>query len=85
MATRIRGTSPSRPSFPTLIAARKGRRRTPHPFTPDPLVLEARALLSTLTVTNDNDSGVGSLGAKLAAADAGDTINLPSAHGEPLT
>jgi hypothetical protein len=46
------------------------------------LALEARALLSTLTVTNDNDSGTGSLRAQLAAAHAGDTVKFaPSAYG----
>ena len=44
--------------------------------------LEARTLLSTLTVTNDNDSGSGSLRGALAAAVAGDTIKFAhSAYG----
>ena len=44
--------------------------------------LEVRALLSTLTVTNDGDDGSGSLRAALAAAVAGDTINFArSAYG----
>ena len=38
--------------------------------------LESRALLSTLTVTNDNDSGSGSLRGALAAAVAGDSIQF---------
>jgi hypothetical protein len=38
--------------------------------------LESRALLSTLTVTNDNDSGTGSLRGALAAAVAGDSIKF---------
>jgi fibronectin-binding autotransporter adhesin len=44
--------------------------------------LEERALLSTLTVTNDNDSGTGSLRGALAAAVAGDSIKFAhSAYG----
>jgi len=44
--------------------------------------MEDRVLLSTLTVTNDNDSGSGSLRAELGAAVAGDTIRFaPSAYG----
>ena len=44
--------------------------------------LEGRTLLSTLTVTNDNDSGSGSLRGALAAAVAGDTIKFArSAYG----
>lgn len=44
--------------------------------------LEARTLLSTLTVTNDNDSGSGSLRGALAVAVAGDTIKFArSAYG----
>src|SRR5579871_6990759 len=59
-----------------------GRRRSRQKFRPDLLALETRALLTTLTVTNDNDSGTGSLRGQLAAAHAGDTINFaPSAYG----
>jgi hypothetical protein len=44
--------------------------------------LEARALLSTITVANDHDSGSGSLRAALGSAVAGDTIKFaPSAYG----
>lgn len=44
--------------------------------------LENRALLSTLTVTNDNDSGTGSLRYELGLAQAGSTIDFaPSAYG----
>ena len=47
-----------------------------------PPPLEARALLSTLTVTNDTDSGTGSLRAELALAQNGDTIVFsPKAYG----
>ena len=53
-----------------------------HRFAPDPSTLEARALLSTLTVTNDNDSGTGSLRFELGAARPGDTIRFaPTAFG----
>ena len=49
---------------------------------PTSLALEARALLSTLTVTNDNDSGTGSLRYELGAAQPGDTIKFaPKAYG----
>jgi hypothetical protein len=75
-------------SFPQdSPAARRGapgrtRPRRRRRFAPNLLALEARALLSTLTVTNDNDSGAGSLRAQLAAAHNGDTIKFaPSACG----
>ena len=59
-------------------ACRERRRR----FAPGLLPLEARALLSTLTVTNDADSGTGSLRAELALAQNGDTIVFsPKAYG----
>jgi fibronectin-binding autotransporter adhesin len=68
----------SRPPVFSSNAGGKGRRK----FRPDLLALETRALLSTLTVTKDNDSGTGSLRAQLAAAHAGDTINFAaSAYG----
>ena len=71
-----------RPPASSTIIGGKGRRRPRQTFRPDLLALETRALLSTLTVTNDNDSGTGSLRAQLAAAHAGDTINFaPSAYG----
>ena len=38
--------------------------------------LEDRVVLSTLSVTNNLDSGKGSLRAEIAAAKSGDTINL---------
>jgi hypothetical protein len=63
----------------------RGARRPHHltcRFAPQLVVLEARALLSTLTVTNDGDSGPGSLRAEIAAASSGDTIDFaPSAYG----
>ena len=49
---------------------------------PQLAALEARALLSTITVTNDDDSGSGSLRAALGSAVAGETIKFaPSAYG----
>ena len=58
------------------------RRRSRSRFVPGLLGLEARALLSTLFVTNDNDSGTGSLRYELGAASAGDTIKFaPKADG----
>ena len=45
-------------------------------------MLEPRALLSTLTVTNDADSGQGSLRYELGQAQNGDTIVFsPKAYG----
>src|SRR5262249_1666881 len=41
-------------------------------------VLDERCLLSTLTVTNNHDSGTGSLRAEIAAARSGDTIVFAS-------
>ncbi len=71
-----------RPPVSSAGIGGKRRRRPRQRFRPDLLALEARALLSTLTVTNDNDSGTGSLRAELGAAHAGDTINFaPSAYG----
>jgi hypothetical protein len=55
-------------------APRRGRR-----FRPELAPLEGRALLSTLTVQNLNDSGDGSLRAEIALAQDGDTIRF--AHG----
>jgi hypothetical protein len=68
------GTAPSRRG--------RGPRRRPRKLAPRVDTLEVRALLSTLTVTNDNDSGTGSLRAQLAAAQTGDTIDFaPTAYG----
>ncbi len=59
-----------------------GRVRSRRRFAPDPVALEARALLSTLTVADDNDSGPGSLRFELGAARPGDTIRFaPTAFG----
>jgi hypothetical protein len=52
------------------------RRRTN--FRPRAEALDERCLLSTLTVTNTNDSGAGSLRAEIAAARNGDTIVFAS-------
>ncbi len=49
-------------------------------------LLESRALLSTLTVTNTNDSGKGSLRYEVAQAKAGDTIAFASGlQGKTIT
>ncbi len=56
-------------------AARRPR-RTPWRFAPRLIPLEVRALLSTITVTNDADSGTGSLRAAIASASSGDTIKF---------
>jgi hypothetical protein len=47
--------------------------------------LEERAVPSTLTVTNLNDSGSGSLRAAVAAASSGDTITFASALSGTIT
>ena len=66
----------SSPSFRSLMHHRSasyrrrrgaGSARTSCRFTPRLVPLEVRALLSTLTVTNDNDSGAGSLRDAIAA------------------
>ena len=57
-------------------------RRTALRFAPRVVALEERALLSTLRVTSDADSGTGTLRAAIAAATSGDTINFArSAYG----
>ena len=61
----------------------RGRRHRP-----SVMVLEGRELLSTLTVSNTNDSGAGSLRAAVAQADAdggGDTIVFSSLFDTPQT
>ncbi|MGP0065667.1 MAG: beta strand repeat-containing protein [Isosphaeraceae bacterium] len=59
-----------------------GSARTSCRFTPRLVPLEVRALLSTITVTNDNDSGAGSLRAAIADASSGETIQFAhSAYG----
>ncbi len=83
MRSSHHGPSGDRSSAAALRPAggchRARRRRR---FAPNLLALEARALLSTLTVTNDNDSGTGSLRYELGAASAGDTIKFsPKAYG----
>ena len=47
-------------------------------FLPGIDLMEARTLLSTLTVSNNKDSGPGSLRATIAAATSGDTIDFSS-------
>ncbi|MHB1559522.1 MAG: beta strand repeat-containing protein [Isosphaeraceae bacterium] len=77
MSSRISRT----PSLDRSLSSRR-RRRSCQRFAPALLPLETRALLSTLTVTNDNDSGTGSLRYELGLANAGDTINFsPKAYG----
>ena len=62
----------------------RGRRR----LRPWVMALEGRELLSTLTVSNTDDSGAGSLRAAVAQADAdggGDTIVFSSLFNSPHT
>ena len=60
----------------------RARRRLARQFAPRLVPLEVRALLSTITVTNDNDSGSGSLRAAIADVSSGDTIDFArSAYG----
>ena len=77
----LRGSRTSQnhsPRWSQIGACRRRRRR----FAPGLLPLEPRALLSTLTVTNDADSGKGSLRYELGKAQAGDTIVFsPKAYG----
>jgi predicted outer membrane repeat protein len=54
----------------------QGSSRRRAAFRPALAVLEDRRLLSTLTVTNNSDSGPGSLRAEIAAAQGGDTIHF---------
>ena len=78
-------------SFRSLINRRSGSvgrrsylcvRRRVWRVAPRLLALEVRALLSTITVTNDADSGSGSLRQALVSAVAGDTIQFArSAYG----
>ncbi len=56
------------------LGTRLRRRR----FLPRVDLMEDRSLLSTLTVTNNKDSGSGSLRALIAAASSGDTIKFAS-------
>jgi hypothetical protein len=60
-------------------------RRAPRRWRPTFESLEGRAMLSTLTVLNNADSGPGSLRAEIAAAQNGDTIVFaPSLNGQTI-
>jgi hypothetical protein len=54
-------------------------------FRPQLEALEGREVPSTLTVTNNFDSGAGSLRAEIAAAHSGDTIDLSGLSGQTIT
>ncbi len=70
-----------RPASTRRIGCRALRRRAWR-FARQLIPLEVRALLSTITVTNDDDSGSSSLRAAIDSASAGDTIDFaPSAYG----
>jgi hypothetical protein len=60
--------------------------RRPAGFRPRLEVLEGRDVPSTLTVTNANESGAGSLRAEIAAANGGDTIAFdPALAGQTIS
>jgi hypothetical protein len=61
------------------------RATTRRPFRPRLECLEDRTVPSTLTVTNLNDSGDGSLRFELAQAQAGDTVDFDSGLQGTLT
>jgi hypothetical protein len=66
----------------SVSSRRRRTRRKSVRFLPGVASLEVRALLSTITVTNDADNGSGSLRAALQSAVAGDTIDFArSAYG----
>jgi hypothetical protein len=67
------------------ISSWRGSRRASVRCIPGVSALEARELLSTLTVTNDNDSGTGSLRAALASAASGDKIKFASSADGTIT
>ena len=70
MLNRFRSTQRHpRPSTSRRKNARRGIR-------PSLMLLEPRTLLSTLTVTNTNDSGSGSLRFEIDQAGAGDMITF---------
>ncbi len=69
-------------SLMNLRSASADIRRPRLRFAPRLVPLEVRALLSTITVTDDADSGAGSLRAAIAEAGTGDTIKFAhSAYG----
>lgn len=74
--------------FSSWLPVRK-RHGFPRPrpsFLPTPEALDERVVPSTLTVTNNLDSGPGSLRAEIAAAKPGSTIDFaPSLDGETIT
>jgi hypothetical protein len=68
------------------LRGRPRHRRTAPRFRPQLEALEARDVPSTLTVTNNLDSGSGSLRAEIATAQSGDTIVFaPSLDGQTIT
>lgn len=78
--TRLRTRTSNLPSL-----APSPRRRAARRFRPRLEALEGRAMLSTLTVLNNADSGHGSLRAEIAAAQSGDTIVFaPSLNGQTI-
>ena len=77
-----RGRYGNPPSVRAARALSREPRRRGMRFLPSVLALEERALLSTVTVTNTNDSGPGSLRDAINNAVSGEVINFaPSAYG----
>ena len=65
---------------------RHGTRSSRRQFLPRVDLMEDRTLLSTVTVTNNNDNGPGSLRAAIASATGGETIDFASRlKGETIT
>jgi hypothetical protein len=73
MASRFRSTD----RFPRTSSSR--RRKTHRSIRPSLMMLEDRMLLSSLVVSNTNDSGSGSLRFEIGQAAAGDTITFDPA------
>ena len=80
MMTFLSSPWPRRAQQPNSPSERHGRHSgtTARRFVPALAPLESRRLLSRLTVTNNGDSGAGSLRAEIAAASPGDVVAFGS-------
>ena len=80
------GLSFRTPGLAARLASKRRARPAQRAFRPSLECLEERWVPSTLTVTNNLDSGAGSLRADIAAAHNGDTIVFaPSLDGQTIT